>query len=358
MSCAACGLPSSLSCSACSGPKYCSKRCQKSDWKKHKLMCGTCPKCEKAVVLCTCSEEPLCYICMERHGTLLQPCLCTSFVHRDCVIRFAITNNKQVCMLCHHYFPHDISYEIAEMQLTAAREGDDRAQLLNAMLFRAKAIAWTNIAQGIEEYVNISRQLNKWKASPDALAVNHMMITDLVTLIPDKRCLNEAHGVAFASLKTMEFHKPNSAGLANTYRIYAQLQAEREEFLDALSYYCKARHIFKKVDLRAVDTNLRHDIQHWTAGSLIGIGRTLILIQRFGQAREPLQEAYDLLVNFAGRTHPATRNTQDLLMHIIEYEAADAEVRRTQTDLEDAKAAIDCTCPRCSDPAALSLDSH
>jgi hypothetical protein len=39
--CSSCGEPADLSCSRCHTTSYCSNACQRSDWKKHKKVCGT-----------------------------------------------------------------------------------------------------------------------------------------------------------------------------------------------------------------------------------------------------------------------------------------------------------------------------
>ena len=39
--CNKCGNPGTLRCSKCKKVYYCSKECQKSDWKTHKLSCST-----------------------------------------------------------------------------------------------------------------------------------------------------------------------------------------------------------------------------------------------------------------------------------------------------------------------------
>ena len=93
--CANCSAPAGFSCSLCNHVKYCSKECQRANWKAHKASCkghatkseevSKCPVCTSAWSECRCEEKPSCWICLESNGTLLRGCACRGgagyFIH-------------------------------------------------------------------------------------------------------------------------------------------------------------------------------------------------------------------------------------------------------------------------------------
>lgn len=332
MSCARCGLPAACMCSACGGEKYCSRACQKKSWNIHKKVCGKCPVCKNAFVKCTCEEEVTCYICLERQGTLIQPCACLSYVHEDCVVKFVSEAQGTHCLTCMATYAPDVSYKIAEKQLEIVEEQktdieqktnmDFRQKKLEVLVFRARSAARVDIEKGIDEYMEVTRLLKEWNAPLFAHAQNHMNVAELVfEFSTSPAVLDEVYDIARHAVKTLEDLLPSSISLADSYRIFAQLHIRKEMYLDALSYFCKAHRILSGAKQQAkLPFDLRVEVQHSHGNSLFGIARSLILLQRFSQAKQPLEKVCTLFLGFAGPNHPVSVTAKELLDKIVEHE--------------------------------------
>ena len=85
MSCGTCGTKENLSmCSGCNVQKYCSKKCQKKDWKKHKHDCNL-PEC------------PICFERVDKKNSITTECGHT--FHASCMMKHAYLNGFK-CPYC------------------------------------------------------------------------------------------------------------------------------------------------------------------------------------------------------------------------------------------------------------------
>jgi len=101
----------SLRCSKCKAVSYCSKGCQRSDWRLHKRACSEDPALRQFVVVEHAIERALtkhaklrvpaeatCYICLEGDDSLLRGCACrgdyAGWVHEDCLAEMASRSER------------------------------------------------------------------------------------------------------------------------------------------------------------------------------------------------------------------------------------------------------------------------
>jgi len=85
MSCGTCGITENLSiCAGCNKQTYCSKKCQKKDWKKHKVGCNL-------------SECPICYEKIEKVNSMTTEC--GHLFHTSCMMKHASVNGFS-CPCC------------------------------------------------------------------------------------------------------------------------------------------------------------------------------------------------------------------------------------------------------------------
>jgi len=134
MSCSKCGAESTADGSAlhtCNGcqTKYCSKECQRSDWKSHKQICAR-------------YQAHACWICKEtsKEGEpVYRACACRGdkgFGHLECFVDYAKRHRKErafaLCPLCRQYFRNEIQQTLARAKVAEALSSGDTLQHLEA----------------------------------------------------------------------------------------------------------------------------------------------------------------------------------------------------------------------------------
>ena len=161
--CEACGAAEAkLRCGQCQSVYYCTKKCQKRDWRGlHKFVCTEDPNLKRYVPIeaaveralkkqpeCEVTREATCYICLEGDN-LLRGCACrgdsAGFVHVGCLVKYASSAKDQIaawtqCMNCKEFFQDRLRLEMNRAWWQRDRNDDANGTLTASFASLATAL--------------------------------------------------------------------------------------------------------------------------------------------------------------------------------------------------------------------------
>jgi tetratricopeptide (TPR) repeat protein len=139
MNCAVCAEPANSKCGQCGSRAYCSRECQRQDWKGHKTAC-------KKPVASPCK---LCHLERGPHTTVVLPC--GHAFHGMCVAQLRPAG---VCCECDEELsdpPADLYKQAMEMILDRKQHGDEILQLLKEAAAQGHPLSQLRASDILEE---------------------------------------------------------------------------------------------------------------------------------------------------------------------------------------------------------------
>jgi tetratricopeptide (TPR) repeat protein len=141
MNCAVCAEPAKSKCGQCGSRAYCSRECQKQDWKGHKTGCG---KLISPCKLCGLERGP--------HTTVVLPC--GHAFHGMCVAKMRETGECSDCGDELSDPPSDLYKQAMAMILDRKQHGDEILQLLKEAAAQGHPLSQlraSDILEGLHE---------------------------------------------------------------------------------------------------------------------------------------------------------------------------------------------------------------
>ena len=315
-----------LRCTKCKACFYCSKACQKRNWKLHKRVCTTDPSLRPFVPVEMAIERALkrqpmmeeapkdafCYICLEGDdgGKLMRGCACrgasAGFAHVECLTKLAVSQEEadahavtgwETCGNCKQSFTGALGVEIIRRFWRRHRS----SPILGLRYYAATTMA---TCLGGNAEIDVANRLND--AAPKYAGTNKHVALQFKL---NNALLLSRNGRKLEALELLDTALPDA--IAVDGELYFQLMMFKADVYDDLDRYQEFHDApTEAVAIAKATFGPEHD------GTLVSrkmYATSCAKLDRMEEAKAILMDVLAIETQLLGRDHPQTQQTRTVM---------------------------------------------